>query len=236
MDKLYWWHFNFIVNYGTSSIKDGVCCLMGFYFKGCNPHWTRFMFVFFLTLDCKLVTSLSWYWKQAIEITFALLKACNSCSLLYMTSTLPNILRCKQHTVILFLCLFICSSVQSHTFSKLQEVAISSVMCVHPSLHMEQLGSHWMNLTKFDIWGFLKFIHSFISIQPWRPGLAGTRAQSCDRYGSGTLQSGQVLGGRLPLLSPAFRRSHFSRQVPPSATTREILAAKGGSVGEKDVR
>ena len=35
---------------------------------------------------------------------------------------------------------------------------------------------------------------------------------------------------------PAFRRSHFSRQVPPSATTREILAAKGGTVGEKDIR
>jgi hypothetical protein len=32
----------------------------------------------------------------------------------------------------------------------------------------------------------------------------------------------------LPLLSPAFRRSHFCRQVPP-----EILAAKGGSMGEK---
>ena len=44
------------------------------------------------------------------------------------------------------------------------------------------------------------------------------------------------LGGSLPLLSPAFRRSHFSRQVPPSATMREILAAKGGTVGEKDVR
>jgi len=28
----------------------------------------------------------------------------------------------------------------------------------------------------------------------------------------------------------------FSRQVPPSATTGEILAAKGGTVGEKDVR
>jgi len=39
----------------------------------------------------------------------------------------------------------------------------------------------------------------------------------------------------LPLLSPAFRRSHFSHQVPPSTTTREILAAKGGTVGEKDV-
>ena len=61
--------------------------------------------------------------------------------------------------------------------------------------------------------------------------MAGTRAQSCDRYGSGTLHPGQVLGGSLQLLSPAFRRSHFSRQVPPSATTREILAAKG----EKDV-
>jgi len=69
--------------------------------------------------------------------------------------------------------------------------------------------------------------HSFISIQPWRPGFSGTRAQSCDRYGSGTLHSGQVLGGSLPLLSTAFRRSHFSRQVPPSATRREILAAKG---------
>jgi len=82
----------------------------------------------------------------------------------------------------------------------------------------------------------IKFIHSFISIQPWRPGLAGTRAQSCNRHGSGTLHLGKILGGSLPLLSPAFRRSHFSRQVPPSATTREILAEKGGTVGEKDVR
>ena len=57
--------------------------------------------------------------------------------------------------------------------------------------------------------------------------MAGTRAQSCDRYGSGTLHPGHVLGGSLPLLSPAFRRSHFSRQVPSSATTREILAANG---------
>ena len=41
-------------------------------------------------------------------------------------------------------------------------------------------------------------------------GLAGTRAQSCNWHGSGTLHPGQVLGGRLPLL----RRSHFRRQVP----------------------
>jgi len=42
--------------------------------------------------------------------------------------------------------------------------------------------------------------------------------------------------GKFLGLSPAFRRSHFSRQVPPSATTREILAGKGGTVSEKDVR
>ena len=29
--------------------------------------------------------------------------------------------------------------------------------------------------------------------------MAGSRAQSCDRYGSGTLHPGQVLGGSLPL-------------------------------------
>ena len=48
-----------------------------------------------------------------------------------------------------------------------------------------------------------------ISIQPEGRFLAGTRAQSGDRYGSGTLHSRQFFRGRLPLLSPAFRRSHF---------------------------
>jgi hypothetical protein len=41
--------------------------------------------------------------------------------------------------------------------------------------------------------------------------LAGTRGQSGDRYGSGTLHSGQVLRSSFPLLSPAFKRSHFRR-------------------------
>ena len=35
------------------------------------------------------------------------------------------------------------------------------------------------------------FIHSYSALEA---GLAGTRAQSCDRYGSGTLHPGQVLG------------------------------------------
>jgi hypothetical protein len=53
------------------------------------------------------------------------------------------------------------------------------------------------------------------------PVLAGTRAQSGDRYGSGTLNFRQVFRGSLPLLSPAFRRSHFRRQMPPRHHQRE---------------
>jgi hypothetical protein len=52
-------------------------------------------------------------------------------------------------------------------------------------------------------------------------GLAGTRVQSGDRYGSGALRSRQVLRGRLPLLSPAFRHSHLRRQMPPRPHQRE---------------
>ena len=50
--------------------------------------------------------------------------------------------------------------------------------------------------------------------------MAGTRAQSCDRYGSGTLHSGQVLGGSLPLLSPAFRLSHFRKDARDPSSER----------------
>jgi len=50
---------------------------------------------------------------------------------------------------------------------------------------------------------------------------AETRAQSCDWYGSGKLHPGQVLRGSLPLLFPAFRRSHFRYQVSPRPPRRE---------------
>ena len=53
------------------------------------------------------------------------------------------------------------------------------------------------------------------------PVWAETRAQSGDWYGSGTMHPGQVLRGSLPLLSPAFRRSHFRHQVPPRPPQRE---------------
>ena len=53
------------------------------------------------------------------------------------------------------------------------------------------------------------------------PVWAETRARSGDCYGSGTLHPGQVLRGSLPLLSPAFRRSHFRHQVPSRPPQRE---------------
>ena len=58
--------------------------------------------------------------------------------------------------------------------------------------------------------------------------MAGTRAQSCDRYGSGTLHPGQVLGGSLPLLSPPLDVPTFAARCLYVPTTREILVAKGG--------
>ena len=57
---------------------------------------------------------------------------------------------------------------------------------------------------------------------------AGTRAQSGDRHGFGTLHPAQVFRGSLTLLSPACRRPHST-----SAKTRESLAAKGVTMGEK---
>jgi hypothetical protein len=63
-------------------------------------------------------------------------------------------------------------------------------------------------------------IYYYLVFSLWA-GLTGTRAQSGDRYGCGTLHSRPVLRGSLPLLSPAFRRSNFRRQMPPRPHQRE---------------
>jgi hypothetical protein len=78
-------------------------------------------------------------------------------------------------------------------------------------------------------YSLLYYYYYYYYYSSLEPVWAGTRAQSGDRYGSGTLHPGHVLRGSMPLLSPAFRRSHFRRQVPP----REILAAKVGTMGDK---
>jgi hypothetical protein len=59
-----------------------------------------------------------------------------------------------------------------------------------------------LNLFKYSaVSHYLLFL--LLVFSPWA-SLAGTRAQSSDRYGSGTLHPGQVLRGSLPLLSPLF--------------------------------
>ena len=55
--------------------------------------------------------------------------------------------------------------------------------------------------------------------------MAGTRAQSCDRYGSGTLHPGQVLGSTLPLLSPAVTL------VPYFFRTKTVISVFTKTVG-----
>ena len=61
---------------------------------------------------------------------------------------------------------------------------------------------------------FFKCDHYYYRYSALGPVWAETRAQSVDWYSSGTLHPGQVLRGSLPLLSPAFRRSHYRHQVP----------------------
>ena len=73
-------------------------------------------------------------------------------------------------------------------------------------------------VTKHRAYMLVILIHQYSAL---RPVLAGTRTQSGYRYGSGTLQPGQILRGRLPLLCSAFRHSHLLRQVPSRPTTRE---------------
>jgi len=81
-------------------------------------------------------------------------------------------------------------------------------------------------VTKYDKSNLLKnntYYYYYCYYYYSAPGLVWTvtRAQSGNRYGSGTLHPGQVFRGSLPLLSPAFRRSHFRRQMPPRPQRRE---------------
>jgi hypothetical protein len=57
----------------------------------------------------------------------------------------------------------------------------------------------------------MKYSFISISIQPLGRFSGNENPESGDRYGSGTLHPGQVPRDRLPLLSPAFRRSQLLR-------------------------
>ena len=91
-------------------------------------------------------------------------------------------------------------------------------------------------LDQFILW-YYYYYYYYYRYSALGPVWAETRAQSGDWHGSGTLHPWQILRGSLPLLSPAFRRSHFSAPgVSTSVTTREILATEGGTGGENVVR
>jgi len=86
---------------------------------------------------------------------------------------------------------------------------------------VEKLETHILRSVFFSskIMPFIDYYYYWYSALG--PVWAQTRAQSGDWYGCGTLHPGQVLRGSLPLLSPAFRRSHFRNQVPPRPPRRE---------------
>ena len=77
-------------------------------------------------------------------------------------------------------------------------------MCIiHLKVHKPFELSTWWHVYRSarlfysDKSDYFSFIHQYSALEA---GLAGTRAQSCDRCGSGTLHPGQVLGGSLSLL------------------------------------
>ena len=65
------------------------------------------------------------------------------------------------------------------------------------------------------------FIHSFISIQPQRPGWQEPEPSHVTGMALAHCIVGKFLGVVLSLPSPAFRRSHFRRQVPVRPQIRE---------------
>ena len=74
-------------------------------------------------------------------------------------------------------------------------------------LSATQLAEHYAKCIKLSAENVSMLLWSYIYIYYYRysvlgPVWAETRAQSGDWYGSGTLHLGQVLRGRLPLLSP----------------------------------
>ena len=102
--------------------------------------------------------------------------------------------------------------------------------------HPENGGSMFLrNIWLYRDYYYYYYYYRYSALGPvW----AETRAQSRDWYSSGTLHPGQVLRGRLPLLSPIyiyiyikhrsfiylfsiFGRSHFRYQVPPRPSWRE---------------
>ena len=114
--------------------------------------------------------------------------------------------------------------------------------CPHYKLHIFYLLSHLHLSTpsgiSFRIFTFkhckYSFIHSLVLSLRGRAGRNQSPVMSPVWIWHNA--SWEILGGSLPLPSPVFRRSHLS---PPgactSATTREILGAKGGTTWARNM-
>jgi hypothetical protein len=90
-----------------------------------------------------------------------------------------------------------------------------------------------INVHRLDVHESVHRDFIFINIQPL--GRFSRNQNTGDRYGSGTLHPGQVLRGRLPLLSPAFRRSHLLRLVPSRPTTRETSSSESWNLRGREM-
>jgi hypothetical protein len=67
---------------------------------------------------------------------------------------------------------------------------------------LSKLKRRKFSLSLYELYEHVSVLNLLLLVFSLWAGLAGTRAQSGDRYGSGTLHSRQVLRGSLPLLSP----------------------------------
>jgi hypothetical protein len=83
----------------------------------------------------------------------------------------------------------------------MRRIILSSVIC--PTVYI--LTHFLINDTIFEKKYYYYYYYSALG-----PVWAGTRAQSGDQFGSGTLHPGQVLRGSLPLLSPSFISSKLA--------------------------
>ena len=115
-------------------------------------------------------------------------------------------------------------SLQSYFSSKiclcLSSIPTSSMLSVFPSGFLTKI-LYGIRTSSHLYYLFCYTRYCYCRYSALGPVWAETRAQSGDRYVSGRLHPGQILRGSLPLLSPAFRSSHFRYQVPPRPPRRE---------------
>jgi hypothetical protein len=119
-----------------------------------------------------------------------------------------------------------------HGFSvNVYNITLNLEVRVHKNVSSDDLGA--MNLTLWYSGAWHRKVWRSLIADEYEPMFrwyvnsalgsvwAETRAQSGYWYVSGLLHPRQILRGRLPLLSPVFRRSNFRHQVPPRQPRRE---------------